>query len=91
MVMCHSAAYTGWCNQVLEFTQGCVITPETELYYYEWRCWRLCLPCHSLGLFKVHCVGSDLSVYVYPAVKLKKRMIWTGYSQSRSTLCSMVP
>lgn len=27
---------------------------------------------HSLGLFKVHSVGSDLSVYMPQAVKLEK-------------------
>lgn len=31
-----------------------------------------CLPCHSHGLFKVHRVGSDLSVYWLQAVEGKK-------------------
>lgn len=63
------AARTGRCSQVQKFTQGCVITPETELYDYEWGYWRLCLPCYSHGLFKVHSRGSDLSAYMHQAVK----------------------
>lgn len=58
---CHCAAHIRWCR-ACEFTQGWVITAETELYGLWMRVLLTLFTTH--GWLKVHLDGSDLSLHV---------------------------
>lgn len=70
------------------YSRLCHNTRNPALWLWMKVLERLCLPCHSHGLFKVHRGGSDPSVYMHQAVKGKKMAFGSNCACWKS-MCSV--